>query len=135
MEIKKSGNSYNKYSMELSYGELEAIISALTGKHEGPLADELFNGLNWYFQRLPRPGSEETKLKELDGGDDEIDDTDSDVGLDEPSQMSGEKPLPDQGSFDNFDIDLSQVNGKEPGDDDLDDFDDFDADKYLSSPE
>lgn len=129
MEIKKAGNSYNKYAMELSYGELEAINSALASKHEGPVADELYNGLNWYFQRLPKPGSEETKLKELDNPDAETSD-EGDIGLDAPDQMDGEGPLPDVGLSD---FSIEDLSGEpEPGDvDDGGPIADFDLDLEL----
>ena len=56
MEIKKKKNSFNEYTLEVSYGELEAIKNSLQSNHTGPVADELYAGVCYYLERLDPPG-------------------------------------------------------------------------------
>ena len=64
MKIKKEEAAFNTYKLDLSYGELLAIRDALEAKHAGVVADEVYAGLNWYLERLPKPGEEEEDEKE-----------------------------------------------------------------------
>lgn len=63
MNIKKKGDSFDTYLLEISFTEMAAILTALEADHTGPVGDEVFAALKWYVSRLPEPGSEETKLK------------------------------------------------------------------------
>ncbi len=63
MEIKKKAKSFNSYTVELSFGQLEAIRTALEEKHDDVLSDELLAELIWYLDRVPGPGEDEDELK------------------------------------------------------------------------
>jgi hypothetical protein len=64
MVIKKKKDTFNDYSVELSWGQLNAIYRALEQDHADPLADELFAELGWYLQNVPGPGEDEEEYKE-----------------------------------------------------------------------
>jgi hypothetical protein len=64
MKIKKVNQTFNTYSVELSWGQLNAIYRALEPDHADPLADELFAELGWYLQNVPGPGEDEEEYKE-----------------------------------------------------------------------
>jgi len=59
MNIKKKADSFNQYTCDFSYGELCAMVDSLEKDHAGAIADELFAGLKWYLEKLPKPGTEE----------------------------------------------------------------------------
>lgn len=88
MEIKKAGQSYDKYALTVSYGELDVLINALKNNSTGAMADEMLHAMEWYSERLPEPGSEETSLKELDDKDGESEED----GKDETSAVGRETP-------------------------------------------
>lgn len=71
MEIKKKNESYNTYTLTLSFGQMEAILNALATDHTGPVADELYAELEWYMSRLPKPGEDEKEEKAEAGGEPE----------------------------------------------------------------
>lgn len=71
MEIKKKKGSFNDYDLSMSFGELEAIRDALASRHTGPIADELYAGIVWSMERLPKPGEEDEDVKK--GEEDGID--------------------------------------------------------------
>lgn len=67
MKIDKISGQYDAYKMELSYGQLEAIRDSLS-QHEGHvIADELTHAIQWYLDKLPRPGEDE-KSKDNEEG-------------------------------------------------------------------
>jgi len=68
MELKKKAKSFNNYTLELSFGQLEAIVASLERDHADPVADELFAELQWYIQRVPGPGEEEEDTKAREEG-------------------------------------------------------------------
>lgn len=68
MEITKSSGKFNTYKIEVSYGELVAMENALQDSHSGPIADELFAGIQWYLAKLPLPGEEKTDKEGEEGG-------------------------------------------------------------------
>lgn len=80
MQIKKKSETFNDYTLNCSYGELEALKDALAKNHTGPIADTLYAGLLWELERLPKPGEEEDKKGEGEGADDM------------PSPLKAEKP-------------------------------------------
>lgn len=63
MVIKKKKDTFNDYSVELSWGQLNAVYRALENDHADPLADELFAELGWYLQNVPGPGEDEEEYK------------------------------------------------------------------------
>lgn len=58
MEITKAPSKFNTYRMELSFGELVALENAMADNHAGPVADELWAGMRWYLDKLPKPGED-----------------------------------------------------------------------------
>jgi hypothetical protein len=64
MVIKKKKETFNDYSVEMSWGQLNAIYRALEKDHADPLADELFAELGWYLENVPGPGEDEEAYKE-----------------------------------------------------------------------
>jgi hypothetical protein len=59
MKISKDKANFNTYKAELTYGELITIRNAMqhhTG--QGPEADEILSGLQWYLEKMPEPGEE-----------------------------------------------------------------------------
>jgi len=64
MIIKKKAKTFNDYSVEMSWGQLNAIYAALEGNHADPLADELYAELGWYLQNVPGPGEDEEEYKQ-----------------------------------------------------------------------
>ena len=60
MKLKKVANLFDTYSAELSYGELLAIRDALAKDHCGPLCDELNASIQFFVDRLPGPGDEDS---------------------------------------------------------------------------
>lgn len=62
--IKKKSDTYNVYNVELSFGQLETIIQALEQNHSDAISDELLAELQWYVDKLPGPGEEETEETE-----------------------------------------------------------------------
>lgn len=78
MVVKKKAGTYNTYSLEVSWGQLNAFFHALEQDHADPLADETFAEIQWYLQNVPGPGEDEEEYKEakeaekqaIEGGDD-----------------------------------------------------------------
>ena len=56
MKIKKVSDTFNTYSVELSFGQLVAMRNALEKDHSDPLSDEIYAEINWYLQNVPGPG-------------------------------------------------------------------------------
>ena len=67
MKIKKlkfdGMDSFNDYSVEMSYGQLVALRNALEKDHSDPLSDELYAELNYYLQNIPGPGENSDEFK------------------------------------------------------------------------
>lgn len=68
MVVKKKAKTFNDYTLELSYGQLEALMASLERDHADPVADELYAELQWYMQRVPGPGEEEDDQKAREEG-------------------------------------------------------------------
>ena len=69
-EVKKKAQSFNQYTLEVSYGELKGIHTAVSAL-PGAMFDELRSSLEFFFKRLPPPGAEEPKKGEKgEGGED-----------------------------------------------------------------
>lgn len=78
MEIRKKTDSFNMYTLTVSYGELTALKQALGGEgHSGVEADEMLAAINWYLANtVPGPGEDKEDLEarleqpgELDGAE------------------------------------------------------------------
>ena len=59
---KKKNESYNDYTLTLSWGQLETIKDALAN-HPEPVADEMLAELEFYLTELPGPGESEEDIK------------------------------------------------------------------------
>jgi hypothetical protein len=63
MILKKKGETFDVYSLEVSYKELQAIQAACSECGD-PIGDEVARGLDWYFANIvPPPGMEEHPSK------------------------------------------------------------------------
>jgi hypothetical protein len=56
--VKKKSETFNNYTVELSFGELKAIYD-LACRGSGAMVDEIAANLEWYFKRIPPPGADE----------------------------------------------------------------------------
>lgn len=63
MVIKKKAGTYDVYTLEVSFGELEAFRTGLEADHADPVRDEKLAEIGWYMDRLPRPGEDEKEMK------------------------------------------------------------------------
>ena len=63
MKIKKVSDTFNTYSVELSFGQLVAMRNALEKDHSDPLSDEIYAEINWYLQNVPGPGEDQEAFK------------------------------------------------------------------------
>lgn len=66
IQLKKKSGTYNTYTIQLSYGQIECIRQALEKDHASPIADELKALFDYYLQTLPGPGEEEEDVKARD---------------------------------------------------------------------
>lgn len=66
IQLSKVKGTYNTYKMEISYGQLEAVRSALEKDHADPVSDELLQIMSYYMDKLPGPGEEEEDIKARD---------------------------------------------------------------------
>lgn len=63
-KVKYDGlDSFNDYTVELSYGQLCAARDALEKAHDNPLSDEMYAELNYYLQNIPGPGESSDQFK------------------------------------------------------------------------
>jgi hypothetical protein len=63
MVIKKKNETFNLYTLEVSFGELKCLYD-LSCQASGAMVDELRQNFSWYFKRLPPPGAEEPEKGE-----------------------------------------------------------------------
>lgn len=88
MELKKKSKTFNNYTLEISFGQLEVLMASLERDHADPVADELYAELQWYMQRVPGPGEEENDQKAREEGAVE-------TGADTTGDVEGEDvPIP-----------------------------------------
>ncbi len=66
MKVDKIKGTYNDYKVEMSFGQLQALKSALERDHADPVSDELYAELCWYLDHIPGPGEEKDDLKARD---------------------------------------------------------------------
>ncbi len=110
MQIKKVKNSFNDYSVEMSWGQLMAIHAALEASHADPIADETFAELSWYLENVPGPGEDEEEIKAAkeaeqqqaaggDGGDEgrDLGALGAEVPLDDPTAEESDVPVSEVG--------------------------------------
>ena len=81
MVIKKKAGTYDVYTLEVSYGELQAFRVGLEADHANPVGDEKLAELAWYLDKLPGPGEEEEKTSKAEGGG-------------APGEEEGDLPIP-----------------------------------------
>ena len=63
MIIKKKADTYNTYTLEVSWGQLQAFLAALQSDHADPVRDETMAELSWYMDRVPGPGEDEEEIE------------------------------------------------------------------------
>jgi hypothetical protein len=63
IQLKKKSGTYNTYTIQLSYGQIEALRQALEADHANPIGDELKALFDYYINSIPGPGEEEEDLK------------------------------------------------------------------------
>jgi hypothetical protein len=63
MKIQKKSGTYDFYTLEVSFTEMAAMLNSLETDHSNPISDEMYAAIKWYIERLPEPGSDETKLR------------------------------------------------------------------------
>lgn len=97
MKIKKESSSFNTYKAEFNANELRILYSCLMANPgQGPDAEEMQKGLQYYFDRLPAPGEDTSPGKSSNApnpGADAAKDALSPMELDEPPE--GEFGNPD----------------------------------------
>lgn len=108
MKIKKQNNTYNTYSVEISWGQLMGIKDALENDHADPVKDEMYQEISWYMENVAGPGEDEDEFKankdaekEAETEEGEVQDTSS-VG-EEVSISSGPDAKGSVSTFDNID--------------------------------
>jgi len=69
MLVKKKTDTYNTYTLEISYGQLEAFRAALEADHTDSTRDETLAELAWYMDHVPGPGEEEEDTEAKEKGD------------------------------------------------------------------
>jgi len=106
MKVDKIKGTYNDYKVEMSFGQLQAMKSALERDHADPVSDELYAELCWYLDHIPGPGEEKEDLKARDEMGAEV--TKDGKGDDEEG---GDYPLPMPPGHD----DLGAAPGLNPG--------------------
>ncbi len=90
MKLKKVEGQFNTYSMEISWGELEAIRAALETDHADPVRDELFAGIDWYMDNVPKPGEDKEDLKAREEQEKEV----AELGAEEAGEENMIPPPP-----------------------------------------
>ena len=100
MIVKKKSETFNNYTVELSFGELKAIYD-LACRGSGAMVDEIAANLEWYFKRIPPPGADEPEGGEGGGGPTiasvEQDGDGADLGDEGPvGPGEGEEVIPDE---------------------------------------
>lgn len=108
IQLKKKSGTYNTYTIQLSYGQIECIRQAVEKDHATPIADELRELLDYYLKTLPGPGEDDDDVKARD----EMVDADSSEDGDDDDMLI---PLP-PGEDEDGGI---TVAGEGPEDDDL----------------
>jgi hypothetical protein len=66
IQLKKKSGTYNTYTIQLSYGQIEALRQALESDHANPIGDELKALFDYYINSIPGPGEEEEDVKARD---------------------------------------------------------------------
>ena len=90
MKVAKRNNTYDFYTLEVSFNELNAIIAGLKNQTSDPICDEMVAAMEWYKQDLPGPGEtkEDVNAKKEAGGEDEGSlDLDVPVEADKPDDV------------------------------------------------
>ena len=100
MEIKKKNDdSYDTYTMVISFLELKTFADALTRGGVGPVADEMRRSIEWHMDRVPKPGqskeefnAEKEAKEKIEGGVD----VDIQLADEAPGGEGTEKPGEEQ---------------------------------------
>jgi hypothetical protein len=97
MRLSKIKDTFNDYRLELSWGQLLEVISALDRDHSNPIADEMLAELKFYQSNVPPPGQDEDAFKqEKEGPPEGMLPGDGEADLREPgAEGKGGLPSPD----------------------------------------
>ena len=106
MVIKKKAGTYDVYTLEVSFGELEAFRAGLEADHADPVRDEKLAEIAWYMDRIPRPGEDEKEMKAATEGGKPGEEGD-DVPIPMPPGSEAGTP-PDGGEHPTFPPDASE---------------------------
>ena len=90
MEIKKVAETYNTYSLKISWGQLNALYRAMESNHADPLEDELFAELGFYLQNVAPPGESPEEFKAAKDAEKEAADAGDETGI--PNEDGGRDP-------------------------------------------
>lgn len=63
IKLKKKEGTYNTYTLEVSHGQIQAIMGALSKDHSDPISDELYAIFGYYMAELPGPGESKEDLE------------------------------------------------------------------------
>ena len=100
MKLDKVAETYNTYKMEVSFGELTALLNALEDtRSPDPVADEMKAAISFYLERVPGPGEDKDEFKEKKKAEKEMGSgaaADSDNAPILPSEEHGPEALGDE---------------------------------------
>jgi hypothetical protein len=116
IQLKKKSGTYNTYTIQLSYGQIEALRQALEADHANPIGDELKALFDYYINSIPGPGEEEEDVKARDeqaaiasGQATAASDDDNPIPMPPGDEGGGEITVagegPEQGGMDGGDMD------------------------------
>jgi hypothetical protein len=111
MKLKKTEGQFNTYAMEISWGELEAIRGALETDHADPVRDELFAGIDWYIDNVPKPGEDKEDLKAREEQEKEV----AELGAEEAGEENMIPPPPGSEFSPESELGPEAGAGPEPG--------------------
>lgn len=94
MRISKINNTFNDYRVEMSFGQLKAIQSALSNDHSDPMSDEMYAEISYYLENVPGPGEDKEDFDKRE----EVEKAAEDGGkLGPPDEDMSEVPVGDEG--------------------------------------
>jgi hypothetical protein len=73
MKIDKLNNTYDFYKLEVSFGELAAMLNAFEAQSgQGPVHDDMQAAIRWYMDRIPGPGEDKEEFKQKKDAEKEL---------------------------------------------------------------
>jgi hypothetical protein len=90
MELRKKKDTYNDYTVSLSWGQLNAIYKALEKSHADAIADETFAEIGFYLQNVAGPGQDEEEFKAAKDAEKQASEEGDEAGV--PNEDGGRDP-------------------------------------------